>query len=194
MDIVNDFHSKPHNERRAIIMSGVFFILCIGLGVFFHFAFELFGEPKLLAPFLPVNESVFEHLKLIYVPYILILMPIEYYLYGRFTKKFVTGKLIGVLIAMSFVVMEFYTIQGAFGEPNAFVNITIFCIATFLAYLVPLWLSLRADDDSSHTAKLVSLFALAVMFVFFVAFTFYPPKLPLFLDPRGAGYGYFMFE
>lgn len=194
MDIVNDFHSKPHNERRAIIMSGIFFILCIGLGVFFHFAFELFGEPKLLAPFLPVNESVYEHLKLIFVPYILILMPIEYYLYGRFTKKFVTGKLIGVLIAMSFVVMEFYTIQGAFGEPNAFVNITIFCIATFLAYLVPLWLSLRADDDSSHTAKLVSLILLGAIFVFFIAFTYYPPKLPLFFDPRGAGYGYFMLK
>ena len=194
MDIVNDFHSRPHSERRAIIMSGVFFILCVGLGVFFHFAFELLGEPKLLAPFLPVNESVFEHLKLSFVPYILVLMPIEYYLYGRFTKKFVTGKLIGVLIAMSFVVMEFYTIKGAFGEPGTFVNITIYCIATFLSYLVPLWFSLGAEEDSSHTAKLVSLFTLAAIFVFFVAFTYYPPMLPLFLDTTGAGYGYYMFK
>ena len=196
MSILNElkekFYAKDQNERRAILMSGIFFIVCTTLGVLFHFAFNLFGGSKWLAPFVPVNESVWEHLKLVFVPYILILMPIEYFLWGKHTKKFISSRLIGVLFAMTFVVMEFYTIKGAFGEPPAAVNIIIYCVSILIAYIVPLYIASRAEDDCTPTVKFISLVALTAIFAFFIAFTYYPPKIPLFLDPTGAGYGYFM--
>ena len=188
------FYSKPQSERRAVLMSGIFFIICTLMGVFFHFAFKLLGGYAWLAPFVPVNESIWEHLKLIFVPYILFLMPIEYFLYGRHLKRFVSSRLIGVIAAMSFVVMEFYTIKGAFGEPPAAVNIIIYCIATLIAYIIPLFVASHARGDDTPTVKFISLVALAAIFAVFIAFTFYPPKLPLFLDPTGAGYGYYMFD
>ena len=186
------FYGRPQNERRAIVMSGIFFLVCTALGVLFHFAFDLLGGAVWLAPFVPVNESVWEHLKLIFVPYIIILMPIEYFLWGRYVKKFISGRVIGVLLAMSFIVMEFYTVKGAFGEPPAAVNIAIYTVATLLAYLIPLMISLRADEECSAMNKFISLVTLAAIFVFFIVFTYYPPMLPLFLDPTGAGYGYYM--
>ena len=197
MNVINKlkdrFYKYTQEQRRAIIMSGIFFLICTALGVLLHFAFDLVGGVKWLAPFVPVNESVWEHLKLSFTPYIIILFPIEYYIYGRKVNRFIVGRLIGVLIAMSFSVMEFYTIQGAFGEPAAFVNIIIYCIATLLSYLVPLILWFRAERDSSHETKTISLIALGAIFALFVIFTFLPPTLPLFLDPQGAGYGYYMF-
>lgn len=196
MDIINKlksrFFERSQEERRAILMGGLFFVICTVLGVLFHFAFDFLGGAIYLAPFVPVNESVWEHLKLIFVPYILILMPIEYFVYGRYVKKFVSARLIGVLVAMTFVVMEFYTIKGAFGEPPAAVNIIIYCIATLIAYLLQLYISLTAKKDCSSTVKFTSIVILAAIFVFFTVFTYYPPMLPLFLDPTGAGYGYFM--
>ena len=43
-------------------VSGVLFILAIGSAL--HFVFEWTGEFTLVAPFVPVNESVWEHLKM----------------------------------------------------------------------------------------------------------------------------------
>lgn len=186
------YFSLEKEKQRALLLSGLFFLICTVLGVLFHFAFDFLGGAIYLAPFVPVNESVWEHLKLIFVPYILILMPIEYFVYGRYVKKFVSARLIGVLVAMTFVVMEFYTIKGAFGEPPAAVNIIIYCIATLIAYLLQLYISLTAKKDCSSTVKFTSIVILAAIFVFFTVFTYYPPMLPLFLDPTGAGYGYFM--
>ena len=198
MKIINEMKEKYFSfrkeQQRAILLSGVFFLICTALGVLFHFAFDFLGEPKWLAPFVPVNESIWEHLKLIFVPYIIILGPIEYFLYGRDLKRFIPAKLCGVTLAMTFIVMEYYTIKGVFGSVPGFLNIVIYCISTLLAYIMPIYLSFKAKGDSSSTANFVSLFTLAVIFVFFIAFTYYPPKIPLFLDETGAGYGYYRFS
>ena len=190
MKIINEFHKRPHNERRAIVMSGVFFLICTALGVLFHFAFDFLNRPMWLAPLFPINESVFEHLKLSFVPYVIVLFPIEYYLYGRFIKKFIAGRLLGVIAAMSFSVMEFYTIKGAFGEPPMAVNIIIFCAATLISYLVPLCLALFAKEECSDRVKIISLVLLALIFIIFIVFTYNPPKIPLFLDVTNGTYGY----
>ncbi len=190
MKIINEFQGRPQNERRAIIMSGVFFLVCTALGVLFHFAFDFLDRPLWLASLFPTNESVFEHLKLSFVPYVIFLFPIEYYLYGRFVKKFVVGRLLGVIGAMSFSAMEFYTIKGAFGEPPMAVNIIIFCVATLISYLVPLCLLLFAKKECSDRAKIISLTLLAIIFIAFIVFTYNPPKIPLFLDLTSGTYGF----
>ena len=54
----------------------------IGIGTLFHFLFELLGQNAFVGLFTPVNESVWEHLKLIYFPFI-ISMTVEYFIYGK---------------------------------------------------------------------------------------------------------------
>ena len=51
--------------RTIQIISAIFVIL---LGTFFHFTFKLSGENKIVAIFSSINESVWEHLKLIFFP------------------------------------------------------------------------------------------------------------------------------
>ena len=190
--IKNKFYSRSQYERRLIIMSGVFFLVCTALGSLFHFGFDLFGGLKWLAPFVPVNESVWEHLKLSFIPYVLILLPIEYLIYGKHTRWFIPAKLIGVYSAMIFIVMEFYTIKGAVGEPSAAVNIILYCIGTLISYLIPAVIGIRSVTDSPKRIKALALIALALTLIIFFVFTYCPPHLPIFLDPMGTGYGYYM--
>ena len=49
---------------RLKIFTAVSFILTAALGTACHFAFDFFGQSRLIAPFVPVNESTWEHLKL----------------------------------------------------------------------------------------------------------------------------------
>lgn len=51
---------------RLKIFTAVSFILTAALGTACHFAFDFFGESRLIAPFVPVNESTWEHLKLLF--------------------------------------------------------------------------------------------------------------------------------
>lgn len=59
---------------RLKIFTAVSFILTAALGTACHFAFDFFGESRLIAPFVPVNESTWEHLKLLFFPFLLLLV------------------------------------------------------------------------------------------------------------------------
>ena len=43
-------------------------LLCAILGTLLHFFWSWLGRPRLAAPLLAVNESIFEHTKLLIVP------------------------------------------------------------------------------------------------------------------------------
>ena len=58
---------------RLKIFTAVSFILTATLGTACHFAFDFFGQSRLIAPFVPVNESTWEHLKLLFFPFLLLL-------------------------------------------------------------------------------------------------------------------------
>ena len=59
---------------RLKIFTAVSFILTATLGTACHFAFDFFGQRRLIAPFVPVNESTWEHLKLLFFPFLLLLV------------------------------------------------------------------------------------------------------------------------
>lgn len=53
------------NQRTRNFLRYLFVVL---LGVFLHFAYELSGENPIVGLFALVNESIWEHLKLIFFP------------------------------------------------------------------------------------------------------------------------------
>ena len=81
----------------------------------------------------------------------------------------------------------FYTFQGAFGEPPAWLNILFFFLSAFIGYALEYILFIKAKGKKWW--NILSWSALGIMVILFVAFTFYPPKLPLFLDPLTKTYG-----
>ena len=67
-------------ERKRIKTIELFaFIIASILGVIFHFLYNWTGQIRFIGFFVPVNESIWEHLKLIFYP-ITIVSLAEYYL------------------------------------------------------------------------------------------------------------------
>jgi len=80
-----------------------------------------------------VNESTWEHLKLVFWPIVLFAV-VEWFAYGRNTPGFWPAKALSVLIAMATIVVLFYTYTGILGYNLMAVDIATFVIGTILAY------------------------------------------------------------
>jgi hypothetical protein len=86
-------------------------IVTLVLGTLLHFTFDWSGGNLFVGLFSAVNESVWEHLKLLAVP-ILLFAIIEYFAYGRAYDNFIPAKLLSVLAGMLTIVVFFYTYTG----------------------------------------------------------------------------------
>lgn len=155
------------------------------LGTLFHFLYDWTGF-ILFAPFSAVNESTWEHMKLLFVPSFIFAIIQSFFAKNDY-KCFWLVKLIGIVIGTLLIPILFYTLGGAFGELSAIINISIFFVAVISQYLIEMFLF--GKIDCALSVKWVCFIALLLIFVLFVVFTFYPPKIPLFLDPLTSKYG-----
>jgi len=132
-----------------------------------------------------VNESTWEHMKLLYFP-LLIFMLIE----GRYFKEydaFRWVKLIGMLVGLITIPMLFYTYNGAFGKSPDWLNITFFFISAALTFFVETLLFKKGNIRGS--ANWIPILIILLIGATFVLFTFNTPQLPIFRDPISKTYG-----
>lgn len=172
-------------DKKKILKFQIFStILTMILGTLLHFTFEWSGNNSFVATFSAVNESTWEHLKLIFFPMILTTI-IGYFYIGKNTSNFLCSKLIGIITAISFTVIFFYTYTGILGANFAFIDISIFFIAVLLGEYITYKLLL--SDFSCN--KIISLLLLIILLFCFVLFTYFPPKIGLFKDPVTNNFG-----
>lgn len=159
------------------------FIITVGLGTLLHFVYEWTNDNKFAALFSAVNESTWEHLKLIFFPF-LIFSVIEYFITGRQYKGYFTVKAEGVIFGMLSIIVSFYTYKGIIGRNFMIADIIIFIIGAAVASFY----SYRFMDKVKigNTAGTAALIILDIMFM---VFTFCPPHIGLFLDPVSLTYG-----
>ncbi len=152
-------------------------------GVLLHFLFDWSGGSIIVAPFSAVNESVWEHMKLLFFPMFIFAL-VE----GRYvSNSFWCIKLTGIVSGVVLIPMLYYFINGAFGETPDWVNISIFFITAATSYFLETWLF--GNACISCKSSKVALLVLCAMASMFVAFTFAPLQIPLFEDPVTGGYG-----
>ena len=101
------------------------------LGTLLHFTYQLSGENSVVAFFSSINESVWEHLKLLYFPMLLTTI-IGYFYIGKSIPNFLCAKTIGIIVSMLFTVVFFYTYTGILGKNIAVIDISSFFIAVFI--------------------------------------------------------------
>ncbi len=153
-------------------------------GTFLHFAFDIFGRVPYFAPIAAVNESVWEHLKLLFFPFI------GYALIERKYKKeekgYWFGKLVGSLIGMLFVVVAFYGYTFFVGHSVLGVDIAIFAICVVLAFISAHFISVSNDNALRN---MIGMAGIAIFILLFSIFTFFPPRIPIFKDNNTYSYG-----
>ena len=109
------------------------FVFAGVMGVMLHFLYDLTGQNVLVAPFSAVNESIWEHMKLLFYP-MFVFSVIESQFAGKDYKNFWCVKLIGIILGLLTMLILYYTYNGAFGSSPAWVNIAIFFVTTAIVY------------------------------------------------------------
>lgn len=146
------------------------------LGSILHFAYDVFPY-SLVAFIAPVNESIFEHLKLVLYPMLLIDIVLWYRYYHQ-DIRILTPMLIGFIVGIMSVVLIYYFYHCGLGVDSLIVDIVLLLIAILLGNMMMI------VSDKHHLMidmKLWIVLVLAIIILFSI-WTFYPPDLPIFID------------
>lgn len=154
-------------------------------GTLLHFLYDWTGESILVSPFSGVNESTWEHMKLLFWP--LFLFALIQRPFFKEQENYWCVKLAEILLGIALIPVLFYTYNGVFGESPDWINIAIFYISALLVYLFEWW-AFKQDRLPCKPPLLAFVF-ICLIGMLFVIFTFAPPQIPLFRDPIAGTYG-----
>ena len=158
------------------------------LGTLLHFVFDWTDGSMIAAVFSAVNESIWEHIKLLIYPMLLFAL-VEYKVWGREVTCFWQVKLFGLLAGIVLIPGLYYTYTGILGKSADWFNITIFFIVAAAVYYMETKL-LQKESHCHISNRLVGMLVILLPVVF-TLLTFYPPHIPLFQDPVTYTYGFF---
>ena len=163
------------------------FIFTAVAGVILHFLFGWTNENALVAPFSAVNESIWEHMKLLFFP-MLVFAFIESRYISKDYKNFWCAKLIGIVLGIVLIPVLYYVINGVFGPTPDWVNIAIFFVTVVISYYAETRILRDNLVDCKSSSKALAI--LVLIGVVFMVLTFLTPQIPLFEDPITKTYGY----
>ena len=159
----------------------VVIILAIVFGTLLHFTYEWSGENRIVGLFSATNESVLEHLKLVFYP-MLILAIVEYFVVKKEANNYIEAKSLGIFLAIAFIIVFYYTYTGIIGKTFFIIDILTFIISIILGE----WVSYKLMIRKSESTTLSKILSSAIIFYFlisFILFTYNPPNINLFKDP-----------
>jgi hypothetical protein len=154
-------------------------------GTLLHFLYDWLGEAVWVAPFSAVNESTFEHMKLLFWP--LFIFAIIQSFFFRDRENFWCIKLRGTLFGLILIPVLFYTYNGVIGKSPDWINIAIFFISAAALFIYETVL-FNKKNFTCLSSKL-SFILLTVIAILFVTFTFRTPEIGLFEDPITKTFG-----
>ena len=106
--------------KKYQIFSAIFAFVA---GCLLHFTYGISGENKFVALFSSINESTWEHMKLLFFP--MLVTTIAGCLYFKNdVPNFFCSKAKGMLISLAFMVVAFYTYKGILGKE---IIVFLFC-------------------------------------------------------------------
>lgn len=146
-------------------------------GTLLHFLYDWTGQSPVVGAFSAVNESVWEHMKLLFFP-MLLFSAVEYSRIGKQYPNFWCVKLLGKMLGLVVIPTVYYTYTGALGIHADWFNIAIFFIAAAAVY----WLETKLLQKGSPQCPKpkIALGILLLLGVMFVMLTYHPLNIPLF--------------
>ncbi|MBE6807048.1 MAG: hypothetical protein E7527_03405 [Ruminococcaceae bacterium] len=163
---------------------GGFLFTALG-GVLLHFLYDWTGQNPAVGLFSAVNESIWEHMKLLYVP-LLVFSLIEAHFLSKEYPAFWCAKLWGTSAGLVTIPLLYYTYTGALGFSADWFNIFIYFLAAAVPFSLETHLLRHHLPCRNPKGAVAALLALGVLFALF---TFFTPHFPLFQDPLTGTYG-----
>lgn len=159
---------------------GVIFVLITG--TLAHFLYDWSGKNFVIGFFTPINESIWEHIKLLFFP-MLIYAPILILKFRRKYPCIISALCLGILAGSLLIPILYYTYTSIAGSDVFVLDIGIFILSTIIAFRLSYKLSLSCRSKR-YTLLLCILTVL--LFACFIIFTYHPPGMILFEDPAAS--------
>lgn len=172
-----------YNNKKIIIIKTITIFLSLFL---FSNGYKLLPN-FLTAMIFPVNESLFEHLKMIYTTEIIISLII--YIILKIKQIKINNYYFALIISTIFNIILFYLvylpIYNRFGEGLIYTMIIYFLtlsISQYLFYLITM-------KENNNLYNKLSLIIIPLIWIILVYFTFKPLQTKFFFDPIKEIYG-----
>ena len=152
----------------------------------FHFAYEFFPN-TLFAILFPVNESIVEHIKLIFTTFILHGL-IDYLLIRKFKlprNNFFSNLLISALSCIVVFLIIWLPIYYKIGE-NMFITLLVLFFAIFISQVISYYI---LKNKNNQLLNYISIAFIIMIMIIFAYFTYYPLYNEFFFDPMAEKYG-----
>jgi hypothetical protein len=175
-----------HHKKKIRSWSAAGFVVIILLGVLFHYIYAWSGRCTIAAIFFPVNESVWEHLKL-GLWAIIVFSLFEFHPLRGSVHNYCLAKAAAVIAVTLTILVIFYTYTAVTHHSILFLDILSFVLGVLLAQ----WLGYRIYFmRKMPLANKAGLLFMIITCVLFAWFTFRPPHYPIFFDELTRSYGY----
>jgi peptidoglycan/LPS O-acetylase OafA/YrhL len=178
-------HKNLTPEEKWIVKGiPVLFII----GGLWHMLYDLSGKSFTIGLIAAVNESVWEHSKMILLPVICwwsIYYIIKRKANGVDSKKWFTGAIASLLCALILIPMIYYFYTGVFGTELLAVDICILFFSIMIGQMLGLFIYRHAKGLPLYIPILV----FGILVAVFVIATLLPPQIPLFRDGLTGSYG-----
>lgn len=158
------------------------FILCFII----HFAYDVFPN-TLFSIFFSVNESIWEHMKMIFTS-ILLFSIIEYFILKKFNIKYnnyLFSKTVEAIISIPIYLLMFLPFYYRFGEKMIVIFIMMFITYSIVEYIGYKIMNL----NNIKYGNIISIILIIVSYIIFGYLTYHPIKNHLFLDTHNEKYG-----
>ncbi len=166
---------NPYNKKLLFYsIAGIIFVSI--LGTLSHFFYEWSDSNKLIGLFSPVNESVWEHIKLFIFPMLLYSVFMVIKLKSEYTCV-KSALFLATIWGCLLIPVLYYTYTGAIGYHIAAVDIAIFFISTILAFKLAYQATLSCK---AYVYEPLLRIIIIILVLFFILFTYNPPNIPLF--------------
>lgn len=164
-------------QLKHYIIGGIIFVLAAG--TLSHFLYEWTGNCFAVGLFTPVNESVWEHMKLVFFPTLLYSFLMLSKLGGKY-PCLSSACCFGILLGTCLIPILFYIYTAIAGR-----NILILDLAVFAVSVIAAFVSIYRLTLSWRVQSWAPLLYLAVCtgIACFLLFAFNPPDLAIFTPP-----------
>jgi len=171
--------SKGYEMKKEVLLWEIGGFLFIGsIGAALHFTFELSNFSNMVVAFFSaVNESTWEHLKMVFWPGVIFAL-IEYSYIRDRVNNFLIAKTVSLFVMPLIIILGWY-VYTPFTQRSIFpLDLLLFYLAIFFGQFLSYKLLTRTSlSQRFHT---LSVAGLMLMLIAFSTFTFYPPKISLF--------------
>ncbi len=160
---------------KSYLIIGIIFVSVAG--TLLHFAYDWSGENAIVGLFVPINESIWEHTKLLFFPMLIYSL----FFYKKTGKKYpciLSDMIFGAISGVGAIIVLFYSYSGIIGFHFALADILIFYISVILSF----YITYKRIINKKPCNNIFIILGVVMIFLFII-FTLYPPDIPLFIEP-----------